>query len=238
MKPRHIHTHNPSFPLYTPKSVCTAALTTWYNFQKRIKKEKPSRFFILFFGCCCPFIFFFEGGLFPRSLGLPADSLLDCPPPIHRPSRDNLCGVGTATWWPAPPHRQLRGVGGVGTSSKPSLFISFSIFFCWKPCFTLSRFWFEKKTNKSESVREKEINMELIVFPFRFHLCCVCVCVTFATSAVEGLHSFNAHHNQPRVTVDVHNQPDWRRWGMAAKTSMIIALKDDDRFWLFVCRAK
>jgi hypothetical protein len=31
-------------------------------------------------------------------------------------------------------------------------------------------------------------------------------CVTFATSAVEGLHSFNAHHNQPRVTVDVHNQ--------------------------------
>ena len=30
--------------------------------------------------------------------------------------------------------------------------------------------------------------------------------VTFATSAVEGLHSFNAHHNQPRVTVDVHNQ--------------------------------
>lgn len=66
MKPRHIHTHNPSFPLYTPKSVCTAALTTWYNFQKRIKKEKPSRFFILFFGCCCPFIFF-EGGLFPRT---------------------------------------------------------------------------------------------------------------------------------------------------------------------------
>jgi hypothetical protein len=35
---------------------------------------------------------------------------------------------------------------------------------------------------------------------------------TFATSAVEGLHSFNAHHNQPRVTVDVHNQPDRRRW--------------------------
>lgn len=28
---------------------------------------------------------------------------------------------------------------------------------------------------------------------------------TFATDTVQGLHRFNAHHNQPRVTVDVHN---------------------------------
>lgn len=233
MKPRHIHTHNPSFPLYTPKSVCTAALTTWYNFQKRIKKENPLVFLFYFLAAVAPLIFFFEGGLFPRT----ASWLFVRLPTPYPPSisgqlvwcwhRHMVAGAATPT--------AERG-GGVGTSSKPSLFISFSIFFCWKPCFTLSRFWFEKKTNKSESVREKEINTKLIVFPFRFHLCCVCV--TFATSAVEGLHSFNAHHNQPRVTVDVHNQPDGRRWGMAAKTSMIIALKDDDRFWLFVCRAK
>ncbi len=28
---------------------------------------------------------------------------------------------------------------------------------------------------------------------------------TFTASAVEGLHSFNAHHNQLWMTIDVHN---------------------------------
>lgn len=173
MKPRHIHTHNPSFPLYTPKSVCTAALTTWYNFQKRIKKEKPSRFFILFFGCCCPFIFF-EGGLFPRT----ASWLFVRLPTPYPPSisgqlvwcwhRHMVAGAATPT--------AERG-GGVGTSSKPSLFISFSIFFCWKPCFTLSRFWFEKK-NKQKWERERKRNkhgVDCVPISISFVLC-VCVC--------------------------------------------------------------